>query len=304
MFRNAVPTIRRVVWVSFLVDLLDIFLNLSAAIISGSIILLTEVLQGVADLIASGLLLLGVYRSDKKADREYQFGYGRDLFLWVLVSAVCTFVLAGALSFWFGLERYIHPQHIEHINLSLLVLAIALGTNLYAFILSIRRLFSGQTRGRFKHFIDSSKVETKTTFFLDLTGSAAAFFGLVSLVLLRLLHNDRFDGIGAMLIGLSMAALAIFIVKDARSLLIGRAATKQEERLIRRTALTIEGVRSVEDLRTMYLGSDKLLVNLEVNLDPKLHTRQIEKIMDLIKADIKNQLPNVVHIQVEIESAS
>lgn len=47
----------KVVTVSLLVDLLDVILSLVMAILSGSVVMLAQVLEGVADLVSSGLLL-------------------------------------------------------------------------------------------------------------------------------------------------------------------------------------------------------------------------------------------------------
>lgn len=301
--RQANPSIKRVVWTSFVVDLSDILLNFTVAIFSGSVVMLSQAIQGTADLTTSGLLLIGVNRSARRPNRQYQFGYGRDLFFWVLVAAVSMFALTGGLSFWLGLERFLDPHPIDNLAASILVLTIGLTTNLYAFSVSYRRLFSSK-KTNFQDFLHSSRVETKTTLFLDAMGATASLFGLVSLSLLLITGDNRFDGLGAMIVGLTTASLAIFIMRDARSLIVGRAASPEDKAAIRQAALSIAGVRSVEDLRTMHIGSSQLLVNIEVNLDPKLHTRQIEEIMDQIKLKIKRTLPVVDHIQVELETST
>lgn len=50
------------------------------------------------------------------------------------------------------------------------------------------------------------------------------------------------------------------------------------------------------------LDSERLLVNIDVHLKQNLTTREIEGLMDKIKQDIRKEVPEVKHIQVELET--
>src|SRR3989344_6603198 len=206
-------TARRVIITSFLVDLLDIVLNFSVAIVSGSVIMITRVLEAIADLTASGFLLIGLRRSMRKEDKAHPFGYGREIYFWTLLSALVMFGLTSTLSFYFGWLRFNNPEIIHKINLALLVLIITFFTNFYAFFLSFRRLLR---RRPAKHIIQifyrSSLVETKTTFILDLMGTTASFLGMIALGIYVLTGDLRLDGIGAMAIGVSLGFSSIFLL--------------------------------------------------------------------------------------------
>ena len=52
----------------------------------------------------------------------------------------------------------------------------------------------------------------------------------------------------------------------------------------------------------MYLGSEKLLVILEVHIQDDLDTDTIEKITDIIKTKVQRLVPIAQHIQIEIET--
>src|SRR5262245_27484718 len=101
---------RRVVTTCFAVDLYDVVLNLVTAILTGSVVVLTEALQGLADLLTSGLLWVGVQRSRRRANRAHRFGYGKELFFWILMAGVSMFVLTAGFSFYFGLRRFLNPE--------------------------------------------------------------------------------------------------------------------------------------------------------------------------------------------------
>ena len=132
-------TARRVVITSFAVDLLDIILNFGVAVISGSVVMVTQVLEALSDLTASGFLLIGLARSMRKEDKTHPFGYGREIYFWTLLSALIMFGITSTLSFYFGWVRFNNPEPIQNINLALLVLMITFITNFYAKIFAQHR---------------------------------------------------------------------------------------------------------------------------------------------------------------------
>jgi cation diffusion facilitator family transporter len=297
-------TSKRVILTSFVVDLLDIILNFIVAALSGSVIMLTEVLEGIADLVSSGFLMIGFYRSQQKEDNLHPFGYGSEIYFWSLLSALIMFGLTSSLSFYFGLQRFLHPQAITDINLALIVLLIAVATNGYAFLLSLLRLLR---RRPAKHiariFFRSSLVETKTTFTLDLMGTCSALLGTVALSIYFFTGDQRFDGLGAMIIGIVLAIFAFFLILGIRELLIGKSASKETEEKIKNAALEIDEVEDVLDIKTLHLGTEKLLVNLYVHMKSKLGTRELEQLVDRIEDSVRKEVPSAKYVQVELESA-
>lgn len=69
---------RKVILTSFVVDLIDIFTNVVVAILTGSMVMAAETLQGLADITAVGLLIVGLIRSTHPADKDHP------LWCWIL----------------------------------------------------------------------------------------------------------------------------------------------------------------------------------------------------------------------------
>lgn len=296
-------TTRKVILTSFTVDLLDVLLNFSAALISGSVVMLTQVLEGASDLASSGFLIVGFKRSLQKEDKNHPFGYGTEIYFWSLLSALVMFGLASTLSFYFGWERFFHPEPIKDINLALIILIVTLFTNGYAFMLSFLRLLRKRPPSHiWRIFYRSSLVETKTTFILDLMGTIASLVGTTALGIYVLTGDMRFDGLGAMIIGIVLAVFSIFLVLGIRELFIGKRASEETEEKITKAALEIEEVEEVLGIKTLHIGSERLLVNLDVHMISDLSTRELEKLIDKIKDRIREEVPSVKHIQVELET--
>lgn len=296
-------TAHRVILTSVIIDLLDIILSLTVALVSGSVIMITQVLEAFADLTASGFLLIGLRRSLKREDNTHPFGYGREIYFWTLLSALVMFGLTSTLSFYLGWERFQNPHPLHDISLAILVLGITFFTNLYAFLLSVRRLLRHRSMSQIiRIFYKSSLVETKTTFTLDLMGTIASLFGMIALTTYAFTGDLRYDGLGAMLIGATLAILSVFLVLGIRDLLIGKSASLEVQDKIKKLALSVPEVEEVLDLKTLHIGPEKLLVNLDVHMKSDLRTHELEKLMDKIKGKIQNEIPSVKYIQVELET--
>ena len=296
-------TSEKVVTVSFFVDIGDVLINLLVAIVSGSVVMLSQTLQGGADLLASGLLILGVKKSKRLPSRKHPFGYGREIYFWTFLSALTTFTVTAGLSFYLGLKRFLNPQPIHHVNLAIIVLFISILTNGYSMSLSSRRLLNKKVyKNIFKIFFHSAFIATKTTFVLDLMGTFASILGLISILLYKISGNQRLDGLGAMFIGATLAVLAIFILKSAKDLLVGQSASPKIKEKIKSTVKNFVEVKKVIDLRTLQIGTGTLLVDIEVNLQDGLTTSKIEILIDQIQAKIKKQVPEVKEVRVGLET--
>lgn len=294
---------KEVVLTSFIVDLSDVVLNVIVASVSGSVIMLAEALEGAADLLTSGLLYVGLRQSMRRANRRHPFGFGREIYFWTLMASIVMLVLSATLSIHYGLDRFLHPQTLHSTNISFIVLALGFTANSYAFFLSYRRLRQNDSAQQaWRSFLYSGLIETKATFVLDLTGSIAAIFSLVALTVYAMTGDGRFDGIGAILVGLTVAAGAIFLMREIKDILVGRSALPETEAAIKASALTIEGVQKISNLRTMYIGSERLLVTLTVELDARLKAGTLEALIEDVKSQVKKDVPTVHHIHVEIET--
>ena len=97
-------------------------IKLAAYAISGSASLLVETIHSVIDTANQGLLLLGARLSERPADRQHPFGYGMDSFFWTFIVGMLIFVAGGVASIYEGVEKLRHPQPLDHVPLTMLVL--------------------------------------------------------------------------------------------------------------------------------------------------------------------------------------
>ena len=296
-------SVKKVLATSFFVDVTDVILGIILTIVTGSVVMLSQTLEGIADLLSSALLLFGLEKSKKKADSQHPLGHGREVYFWTLISALIMLSVTSTFTFYFGLERFLNPKNLENTFYAYAVLIFTIITNSYALSLSLRKLKGRRSINKiWQSFLNSSLIETKTAFILDLMGTSASVLGLIALFFYALTNNAQFDGLGAMVIGVIMAVLSIMLLAAIKDFLIGKSVSIQTIDVIKKATGRVKDVISIQDLKATHMGSENIMINLEVNANQNLKTEQLEKLIDDVKQEIIKDLPQASHIQVELES--
>jgi divalent metal cation (Fe/Co/Zn/Cd) transporter len=103
------------------------------------------------------------------------------------------------------------------------------------------------------------------------------------------------------LIGLILAGTAIWLAYETKSLLIGESARKKVVDRIRRIAEGQEGICGVNEILTMHMGPEFILVNISVEFVDVATADDIEAIVAGLDRKIKEDFPKVKKVFVEAE---
>ena len=282
------PSTKRVLATSVAVDVVGLLMNATVAAITGSAVMLVEAMEGFAGLCAAGILALSNRRGSKRATKLHPFGYGRELYYWSTVAGFVVVGVVASIALRIGYGHLLDAIPIRYTYLTYIALIIALGTNLYSWWTSTRKLLDGQP---FTHlgrmFIDSPMIAPKTTMVLDAMGACTAFVGLLFLGIYGPTGLLPLDAIGAMLMSVVLGVAAVMLLVSVRSLVIGQSAPKDFERRIRDAAREVPDVKHILAMRTLMVGSDKLLVNIDVHFKDGLTTDEVEKAVAKVKTAVE-----------------
>ena len=64
----------------------------------------------------------------------------------------------------------------------------------------------------------------------------------------------------------------------------------------------IPEVITINNLSAIYMGTDDIVVDLDIKLKKDLTTREIEHILDTIKEEIIHDIPQAKHINIDLNS--
>src|SRR5207248_10330814 len=104
------------------------------------------------------------------------------------------------------------------------------------------------------------------------------------------------DPIASILIGSLLVALAVWMGRDARHLLIGSAALPEERDAIERAIEGFEEVDRVHELLTLVLGPNALLVAARIDLRDDLDSERVERVSTEIDRRLRDVVPDVTEV--------
>jgi len=297
------PSRRFVVFAAIAANVAIAATKFAAAAATGSSAMRAEAIHSLVDTGNGILLLIGLRRSRRPADREHPFGHGLELYFWSFLAAIFIFAVGGGMSLYEGIAHLRRPAAIESAFWGYLVIAAAAVFEGTSWTFAVRGLRSVSKGRRLWKVVRWSKDPSR---FLVLFEDSAALAGLavaaVGLFLSERTGNARWDGVASLVIGIILCSVALFLALDSRKLLIGETADPATVRSIRKIVESDPAtVRSGEPL-TMHLGPRGVLVNLDVQFRRGLSAGELEKAVDRLESRIRRAHPEVERIFLEARS--
>ncbi|MGH9584348.1 MAG: cation diffusion facilitator family transporter [Bryobacteraceae bacterium] len=294
---------KRTVWVSICCDLAIGCVKFVAAFFTGSSAMFSEAIHSIVDSVNGFLLLWGRRASEKPADTDHPFGYGKELYFWSLIVAVLIFAIGGGASLYEGVLGVVHPRASTKIAWDYGVLAFAAVFEVVTVVIAARDFRRSAGRYGYWKGVRTSKDPTLFTVLLD---NVAAVFGVVfaflGIFLGRLLHRPYLDGLGAILVGVTLAAVAVILAIESKGLLIGEGVDRKTREKIRRLAAADPAVERVGGPLTMYFGPTSVLLALEVQFRKGLSAGEVTSAVDRLEKSVRGEYPFIERIFIEAES--
>ena len=110
------------------------------------------------------------------------------------------------------------------------------------------------------------------------------------------------DGIATFIIGLILGGTAVWLAHETKGLLIGESANQEVVQSIRDMAKQLPGVTHVNEVLTMHMGPEFILVNLSVEFRDGLPSEVVEECVATLDVAIKAKHPFVKRVFVEAEA--
>ncbi|MDT0348818.1 cation diffusion facilitator family transporter [Pseudonocardia charpentierae] len=269
-------------------------------LVTGSSSMLAESVHSVADTSNQGLLLLGGKRAQRVATSDHPFGYGRDRYFYSFVVALLLFSLGSVFALYEGIHKLESHEPLTSPLVAVLILVVAIGLESYSFRTAIRE--SRPLKGKLSWwgFIRQSKSPELPVVLLEDFGALIGLvLALLGVGLAVLTGNPVFDALGTIAIGVLLGVIAVILIVEMKSLLIGEGAAQP---VLRRIVGAIEEgdpVQRVIHIRTQYLGPEELLVAAKIALAPCTTIEDVARTIDEAEQRVRSAVPEARLIYLE-----
>jgi cation diffusion facilitator family transporter len=276
-------------------------------LITGASAMLAEAFHSVADSGNQAMLLFGSRVARREPDRKHPFGHGRVRYFAAFLVAVVLFTLGSLFSLWEGYEKLRHPHPLESPLVALGILVVALVLEGLSLRTAVRE--AGPMRGRqsWWSFIRTTKQPELAVVLLEDTAAELGLtFAFLGVGLAALTGDPLYDALGTLAIGALLAVVAVVLGLEMYSLLLGEAASPQEQATIRDTLTATSGIARLTQLRTMHLGPEELLVAARVELRPDLSADDAARVIDRAQAALREVVANarIIYLEPELPTAA
>jgi cation diffusion facilitator family transporter len=265
----------------------------AAAIYTGSGSMLAEAIHSVADCANQVLLLIGLRQAKAAVTENHPLGTGRVVYFYAMMVALMLFTLGGAFSVYEGIHRLRAPSDVREPGVALLVLGISIvleALSLRGALVEIRKT-QGE-RSLWRWFRESRQSELLVVAGEDVAALAGLVIAFAAVSAAHLTGNPLFDAAGSIAVGVLLMVVALLVMREIKSLIVGESAEPEMRRAIRRHVEDRPEVRSVMSLITLQWG-DAIVVAVQAEMTEQPSATAMVDAINGIEESIQARWPAV-----------
>lgn len=284
-----VKVIKKVTWIGLISNLALAILKFVCGILGHSQVVIADAVHSLSDLTTDVAILVGVKFWTKPADSCHPHGHHRiETLITTIIGAFLAVVAGGIL--WNAIAN-LHDRHETSpgwIAFAAAVISIIAKEILYRWTVSKGEKINSMPliANAWHHRSDAlSSLPAAIAVAVAAIDPAWAFI----------------DHVGAVLVSLFIFAAAYRIVKPSLGKLVDSGASEAEHEEIKKIALGTTGVKSVHAIRTRYIGSSHLAVDLHIQVDKTMSVFDGHEISGKVKNRLLSDGPLVIDVIVHLE---
>ena len=270
--------------VGILSNLLLCGFKVGVGILSGSIAIIADGINNLADASSSVITLVGFRLAAMPEDNDHPYGHARIEYLTSLViSGLIILVGAGLLKS--SVDKILNPTSLETGWVTVLVLALAILIKLWQ---------AGFNRAAGRRIDSLALLATATDSRNDVIATSAV---LVS-VLVAMFSPWVIDGYVGALVALFIIWSGVILIRDSSSPLLGEAPDPEMVKDIVRITRSFPGVKGIHDLMVHNYGPGRIFCSIHVEVDAEDDIMKSHDMIDNIETALKEELKihAVVHM--------
>ena len=245
-------------------------------VFSGSIAIIADGINNMADASSSIITLVGFRLASKPEDKDHPYDHARIEYLTGLFVSILIIVL-GVQLFKTSLEKIFNPDTLEFSYITIITLVIAIAVKLWQslFNISIGKKINSLT-------LIATGADSRN----DVIATSAV---LVSVLVVKF-TGLQIDGYMGCLVALFIIWSGIQLVRDTISPLLGEAPDDDLVKAITETVKKEPGILGIHDLMVHNYGPGKIFASIHVEVDADGDLMKSHDMIDNIERIVKESL--------------
>lgn len=277
--------------VSIIVNVVLSAAKLLAGIFGKSSAMVSDAIHSASDVFSTFVVIAGVKMSEKKADKGHPYGHER----MECVASIVLAVLLGIVGVGIGVSGMgkILSGNYQTLEIPGLISLIAAVVSI-----AVKEWMFWYTRAAAKKLNSGALMADAWHHRSDALSSVGSFAG----ILFARIGFPVMDSIASVIISLCIIKAAYDIFKDGINKMVDHSCDSETQEAILNSALNVQGVIDVDDLKTRLFGS-KLYVDMEISADANLSLKASHEIAERVHSVIEEKYPECIHCMVHVNPA-
>ena len=128
-------------------------------------------------------------------------------------------------------------------------------------------------------------------------------FAIAALAIAKVTDDGRWDAVGSLAIGLVLVAVAIFLAREVKALLVGECADPSIIKTAEELAITDPLIERVVRILTVQQGPGEILVAMKLKFKSGVDSDTLVEAINKFERDLKARVPDVKWSFVEPDHA-
>jgi len=259
--------------------------KLAGGLFSGSIAIMADAFNNLADAGSSVMTMLGFKLAGRKPDPEHPFGHGRMEYISGLLVALMILLMAFEL-IKSSIQKIVSPEPLNTSVWVIVLLAVSIGVKLYMSIFN----------RRVAKLISSSAMKATAT---DCLNDCISTGAVLIATVIAAIWNVNLDAWCGLAVGLFILYSGIKMVSETAGDLMGKAPEPELVESIQSIVLENEYILGVHDLIVHDYGPGRMIISLHAEVPASGDILAMHDLIDNIENRLREEFSCVATIHMD-----
>ena len=250
--------------------------------------MMSEAIHTAADLLNQILLYIGIVRSTKSADPDFDYGYAAERYVWALISAVGIFFLGCGVSVFHGVSALFEHHEVKSSATAIGVLIFALFVEGYVLWVAVKAVLD-QAEGKpfFTYMRTEADPATVAVVLEDAAACLGVIIAMIAIIMAQVTGHAYWDAIGSITIGVLLGLIAVWLIYRNTQLLVGSSIPPKIRDQVRRIIDANPAVEEIVDMKTRILDTETYRIKADIRFDGEALAEKLKPQVDAAFGSIK-----------------